>query len=421
MASRVDLLLYGMNYKPELTGVGRYSGELAEGLARRGVVVEVVTTAPHYPGWFTRAPYRAWRYTQETIAGVAIRRCPILLYKSGAGFWRLVAPLSFAVASAPVALWRILRGRPRVILCVEPTLFVAPIALLAAAVCGARTILHVQDLEVDAAFAVGHLAKAGLIERIAFTFERIVLRRFDVVVTISLEMAARLVAKGVKPKQLEIIRNWVDASRIHPLGRPSNYREELGIGEHDFVVLYSGQIGPKQAIHVVFEAAERLAKTCNIVFVVAGEGPIKAAMVETYGHLSNVRILGLQPEEMLNEFLNLADCHILPQDPSIKDLVLPSKLGGMLASGKPVLVVADDDSELAKFLGDTCIRLPTDRVQDLAELVASIVRDRPNPNDLATAGRLQLVETMTLELAMSQFLALLSADLEPRTSVTPAR
>jgi Glycosyl transferase 4-like domain len=112
------------------------------------------------------------------------------------GVWRALAPLTFALTSAPTAVWRIFTTRPDVVLCVEPTLFSAPAALLAAKIVGAKTVLHVQDLEIDAAFAVGHL-RGGILRKIAKLFEGAVLRSFDRVVTISNRMRDSLESKGV--------------------------------------------------------------------------------------------------------------------------------------------------------------------------------------------------------------------------------
>lgn len=347
---RKHLLVYCMNYAPEITGVGRYTGELSVAMAARGFRVDVVTTPPHYPGWFARTPYSPWRYRAERQDGVQVTRCPILLHKAGAGIWRLMAPLSFALSSLPVFLLRALIDRPRVILCVEPTLCVAPAAILAARLLRAKLVLHVQDLEVDAAFAVGHLPSRGALPAIAHFFERVLLKRFDEVVTISDQMAAKLREKGVADSQLRVIRNWVDTTHIFPLQGENTYRAVLGIEHSDFVVQYAGQIGPKQALHVVLEAAERLEHEPGFEFVIAGEGPLKSKLAQRYSGLRNVRFLGLQPEANLNEFLNLADCHVLPQDPAVSELVLPSKLGGMLASGKRIIAMAYSGSEIARFL-----------------------------------------------------------------------
>ena len=123
--SRVKILIHGMNFSPEPLGIGRYTGELAAYLAEQGEAVEVITSLPHYPGWRVRSPYRAGRYVVEERDGVKVIHCPLLLHSSGSGIWRLIAPLTFAIAAAPVVIWRILYSRPHIVICVEPTLFSA--------------------------------------------------------------------------------------------------------------------------------------------------------------------------------------------------------------------------------------------------------------------------------------------------------
>lgn len=354
VAKRV--LIYGINYAPEPTGVGRYTGEIGSYLAQQGLEVEVVAAVPHYPGWAVRGGYRN-RFSVERLGGARVTRCPLLLTTEMRGLWRVLAPLTFALTSAPIAIWLILTTRPDIVLCIEPTLFSAPAALLAAKIVGAKTVLHVQDLEIDAAFAVGHL-RGGVLQKIANVFECAVLRVFDQVVTISNRMQDNLKTKGVLLQRLNLVRNWIDLGKIKPLNRASSYRKDLGLPDGMFVALYAGNIGVKQALPLVLEAAEHLAAESNLMFVIAGDGPEKKKLVTRYGHLSNVRFLPVQPEERLCELLNLADVHLLPQARGAVDLVLPSKLGGMLASGKPCIVMADPGTELYEFLGDGAIILP---------------------------------------------------------------
>lgn len=188
--SKPNVLIYTMNYAPEKTGAGRVTGEIGPHLVSNGFEVGVITAPPHYPGWRVAEPYRSWRYAREICDGVKIRRCPIVLSANMHGIRRLIAPLSFALTSAPVALWKVVKDRPKVVLCIEPTLFVAPIALLAR-FAGAQVLLHVQDLEADAAFAVGHL-KGALLKKIILRIESWLLRRFSGVITISGRMREQL-------------------------------------------------------------------------------------------------------------------------------------------------------------------------------------------------------------------------------------
>ena len=379
------IFIYAMNYAPEVAGVGRYTGEIGDHLAAMGHEVSVLTTPPHYPGWKVLPPYRNGRYGRETRGGAEIVRCPLALRERMGGVWRLIAPLSFAVASAPLALWRALRHRPDTVLCIEPTLMVAPVAILAARLIGARTVLHVQDLEVDAGFAVGHLAKRAWLERLAHACEKRLLRRFDRLITISGRMAERLVEKGVAADRIAIVRNWVDLDLVKPLEGVSPYRKELGIAETDFVVLYSGNIGAKQGFDDLIDAASRLLRRADIKFLIAGEGPAKKALAARAANLPNVRFLPFQPYARLSEFLGLADVHVLPQSADAADLVLPSKLGGMLASGRRVIVTAAPGTELATFVEGAAILVPP---ADAAALAEAIERAADaGPEDPAAARR----------------------------------
>jgi colanic acid biosynthesis glycosyl transferase WcaI len=389
------VLIYAMNYAPELIGCGRYTGEIGDFLVSRGTPVTVVTTPPHYPGWATRDGY-ANRYAKETINGATVIRCPLGLSRNMKGFGRIWAPLSFALSSMPVVIWRILKDRPTHVFCIEPTLMGAPAAILAARCVGARTILHVQDLEIDAAFAVGHV-KNGAVKTAAFGFEKIVLRMFDNVVTISHKMAEKLTEKGVRPDKLRLIRNWVDTSRIFPQKGRNRFREELGFTADDFVALYAGNIGVKQALNLVMDAAEQLAGT-KIRFVIAGDGPEKASLVAR--NAKNVTFLPLQPENRLNDLLNLADVHVLPQLESAADLVLPSKLGGILASGKALVAMADLDTELAVFLDNDAVLVPAGDVAKMAEALRGLANshDPQNPAIRTSKALLQLDRNRAMKL-----------------------
>ncbi|MGO9392111.1 WcaI family glycosyltransferase, partial [Rhodoblastus sp.] len=265
----IHLLIQAINYVPEPIGCAKYTSELAEYMAKRGYVVEVISAVPHYPGWQVRPPFRAWRYAIETLNDVRVTHCPIIVKRNSGGAWRMIAPLSFALSAAPILLWRMLRFRPNVVLCVEPTLLASPVPVLLAKLIGARTFLHVQDLEVDAAFRVGHL-KGRWLRKVGEVFERFLLRRFDRIITISGKMRSALIQKGVDSEDVEVIRNWLDIRAISPTHYEGQnpYRRQLEIDDRTFVVLYSGHIGAKQALHVLLDAARLLQDDGNILFIV---------------------------------------------------------------------------------------------------------------------------------------------------------
>ena len=290
-------------------------------------------------------------------------------------------------------------------ICIEPTLMVAPIALFAARLAGSRTVLHVQDLEVDACFAVTQLGQAAWLKRFAFACERALLRRFDRLITISAKMAERLVAKGVEADRVAILRNWVDLDHIKPLAGASRYRTELGFAESEFIALYSGNLGAKQGLCDVVDAARRLFQRADIQFVIAGEGPAKAELEARAHDLPNVRFLPLQPYERLSEFLGLADLHILPQAAGAADLVLPSKLGGMLASGRRIVVTAPPDTELAEFVAGAAIVTPPHDPVALAAAIECAADDKRD-DSAGAAARRALAGALGKDEAMANFVAL---------------
>lgn len=395
------VLIYGINYAPEIAGVGRYSGEIGAHFAAEGHQVTVVTAPPHYPGWAAKPGYSNTRWAREQLDGAEVHRCPLYLNTDMRGFRRLLAPLSFALSSAAVAITQTLRRRPEVIMAVEPTLFVAPVALMAAKLVKAQTVLHVQDLEIDAAFAVGHLGKGGFLAKAAAAFERQVVRRFDRVITISNRMAEKIAEKGVDPARIEIVRNWVDVDVIRPMPVSQGYRAELGLKPDDFVVLYSGNIGAKQGVRILIDAARALKDQPNIVFVIAGQGPMRPECEQAATELPNIRVLDFQPESRFGEFLSIADVHALPQERDAADLLLPSKLGGMLASGRRIIVTADAGTELATFLGNCCAFTPPGDAQAFAEAVRQAHAEAPSPK--TERERLDRAASLSKSTVIHQF------------------
>jgi colanic acid biosynthesis glycosyl transferase WcaI len=188
------------------------------------------------------------------------------------------------------------------------------------------------------------------VRNLALTLERWLLRKFDRVSAISGQMVERLRMKGVDSSRCVHFPNWVDTSAVYPLSNPSSFRRELGIAKDDVVALYSGSMGKKQGLDLLVDAARRLSHCSNLRFVFCGEGSYRRAFAEKSQGLQNVILLPFQPSERLNDLLNLADIHLLPQRADAAGLVMPSKLTGMLASGRPVLATAHHGTQLASAI-----------------------------------------------------------------------
>jgi colanic acid biosynthesis glycosyl transferase WcaI len=385
------ILVYGINYAPELTGIGKYTGEMCEWLANRGHEVKVICAPPYYPAWKVADGYSPARYTREHLNGVAVLRCPLWVPARQSGVRRILHLLSFAISTFPVVVATALTWRPHVVFVLEPPFFCAPPALLAARLTGARAWLHIQDLEIDAAFALC-LIRSRLLKRVLGSMERIIMGMFDQVSTISCSMLDNIRRKGVGSNFSRLFPNWVDSGAIFPLQGGTRLREEWGIARDSIVVLYSGNMGEKQGLEIVVECARILASEKRILFVLSGDGAARQRLESSAAGLDNVRFTPLQPANRLNDLLNLADIHILPQRPDGASLVMPSKLLGMLASGRPVVATAAPDSELARVVDKCGMVVPPGEAMAMARALGTLAHDFDQRSKLGAAARALCVE-----------------------------
>ena len=156
----MKILVYGINYAPELTGIGKYSGEMVAWMAQQGHEVRVITAPPYYPEWAVAKPYSRWRYRRE-VGAATVWRCPLYVPKQPSTVKRLIHLTSFAVSSFfPLLAQR--SWKPDCIIGVVPTLFCTPGMRLLAKFTGARTLLHIQDYEVDAMLGLGTVSYTHL-------------------------------------------------------------------------------------------------------------------------------------------------------------------------------------------------------------------------------------------------------------------
>jgi colanic acid biosynthesis glycosyl transferase WcaI len=381
----MKILLYSANFAPEPVGIGKYSGEMAAWLVEHGHSVRVVAAPPYYPNWEVNPNFARPRFRRDQWRGVDVWRAPIWVPKSPTGLTRVLHLLSFAISSFPVMLRQIF-WRPDLVVTVAPALLCAPAGLLVAQLCGAKSWLHLQDFEVDVAVRTG-LLKGKLLQRIVLRMERWILRRFDNVSSISNRMVERLIAKGVKREQTRYFPNWVDIAHIKPSIAKGVYRAELGIPDDAIVILSSGTLGGKQGLMAIPKVAILLAARKDILFVICGDGVMKPALQEAGGHLPNVLFIPLQPFALLGELLCMADIHLLTQSPHAADLVLPSKLSGMLASARPVIATCHLGTELESVVSKCGQVVAPGDIAALANAVCKLADEPLTRTELGRRGR----------------------------------
>ncbi len=345
----MKVLIYGINYAPELTGIGKYTGEMAQWLAAAGVQVKVVTAPPYYPDWKVADGFSSVTYQKEVVDGVEIIRCPLYVPKTPSTGTRLLHLLSFAFTSFWALLTQV-TWRADTIVVIEPSLFCAPGALLLSVLSGSKTVLHIQDYEMDAMFGLG-MMRSVYIAKLAFAFEQWLMGRFDWVSSISYSKLNREIEKGVKANKTLFFPNWVDTEFIRPDVSGISYRETWGFSEQHKLVLYSGNIGKKQGLEIVLDVAQLFQRDVvgnSLQFLIVGEGTHRAELerLAKQKNLNNLHFKNLVPYEDLPKLMAMADIHLVVQKKGAADAVLPSKLTSILSVGGHSLVTAKKDTEL---------------------------------------------------------------------------
>jgi colanic acid biosynthesis glycosyl transferase WcaI len=406
----MKILVYSANFAPEPTGIGKYSGEMAVWLARQGHEVRAVCAPPYYPKWEVDEAYRGNWFKREDYNGVDVWRAPLWVPRKPSGLTRVLHLLSFAVSSFPTMLRQIF-WRPGLVIIVAPAMVCAPAALVVGRLSGAKVWLHLQDFEVDIAFNM-KLLRGDWLHRVFLRMERWLLRRFDNVSSISGKMVDRLLQKGVSPNKVSFLPNWVDTGHIQPSKElaPQRYRTALAIAPGAIVVLFSGTLGGKQGLMLIPEAARLLKDRTDIVFVICGEGVMKAQLEAACSDLPNTRFMPLQPVERVGELLCTADIHVLPQSADAQDLVLPSKLSGMLASGRPVVATCRADTELSMVVSNCGIVVEPEDTQAFAAAVCQLADDAPLRHKLGRAARSNAETNYERDAILERFFGRLDQD-----------
>lgn len=370
----LKILIHGINFAPELTGIGRYTGDMAAWLAEQGHTVRVVTSYPYYPHWRLAPGYPVWRWSRERLScGVEVLRCPLWVPAQPRGWTRILHLASFAFSSGPLIVASALTFRPHLVFTVEPTSVATPWALLAARLTGARAWLHVQDIELGAAERLGLLGRDHWVAKLAVKVYRRLLRGFDYVTTLSERMRAKLAECGRPASAIELFPNWVDTEKTRPVDAAA-MRAELGLLSHQVCVLYAGNLGQKQGIESLLDTAALCGDEPDIRFVICGAGALRSSLEDNLRDHPNVQLLDPLPDERFIELLSAADIHVLPQRRGITHYVMPSKLAAMMASGRAIIAQADESCAVRDILDGRAVLVPPEATADLAQAIRDLAR-----------------------------------------------
>ncbi|MCW3467880.1 WcaI family glycosyltransferase [Chitinophaga nivalis] len=406
---RPRILLISCNYAPEPNGTGKYNGEMINWLAANGYDCTVITTCPYYPEWKVQPPYdkNKYRYRKEAAGDhVTIYRCPQYVPTKPSGKMRMLQDFSFTLSAGWKLIQLLTRSRFDIVITVVPSFHLGLLAVLYKKLRHARFLYHIQDMQIEAARDLQMIRSRWLLSRL-FRIEQYIFRQADTITSISDGMIRKIQQKAGKPIQL--LPNWVDIQRYHPLDDRDTLKKAYGFHTTDKVVLYSGAIGEKQGLEAILHAARALREQAQLKFLICGSGPYQArlhALAHSW-QLNNISFLPLQPAAHFNRFLNMADVHLVIQKGHAADLVMPSKLTTIMAVGGLALITANEGTSLHTLVQQHEIGMLV-KADDQQQLNEGILRAvHTPPPHIARNARRYAENHLSVEKIMSDFTSLI--------------
>jgi colanic acid biosynthesis glycosyl transferase WcaI len=408
-SSRPVLLVFNQYYAPGYESTAHLLTELCEALADDFDVTVVTGTVELAP-----KPERTTRNRVGVIrvGSTAYDRSRLLL-----------RGLNYVSFFALGLLAGLRHRKPDLVLCLSDPPFVSVVGVAVARRHRVPLVVVTQDVFPEIAVALGRLDNrvlVGVLGRLV----RFGLSNADRVVAIGHHMRRRLTAKGVRDDAIAVIPNWTDTDALSPKPRDNEWAREQGLVDR-FVVMHSGNLGYAQDLPTLIRAATFLRDLDDLDIVIVGSGAQGAVLVELERSLEvpAVRFLPYQPRERLSESLSAADVHVVGLAPGLAGYVVPSRLYGILAVGRPVIVHADEESETAEIVRATgCgIVVPPSSPEALSRAIRDAYEGKLDLEAMAAAGRAYAESEANRDVAIARYRTLLRGLIAPTPAAPPRR
>ncbi len=331
---RQRVLVLNQYYWPGVEATANLLTELCEALAADYDVTVIAGAAPEAPA-------------RQERNGVQIVRVRSTTYERSRLSRRALNYLTYVFG----VMWKgMFARRPDLVVCMTDPPFIGAMARVIAARFRAPLLVIAQDVFPEIAVKLGRLRNPVVVRSLRLLVDSS-LRSADRVVAIGDTMKRRLEEKGVQAERIRVIPNWVDVTRVRPAARDNPWAREHRLTER-FVVMHSGNVGHAQDLDTLIRACTFLRDLDNLAVRIIGGGARREELVQLARRLSaeKVRFMAWQPYELRSLSISTADIHVVGLARGLAGYVVPSRLYGVLATGRPVIAAAEAESETAQLV-----------------------------------------------------------------------
>ena len=402
--TRPAVLFLNRSYWPDVEATGQLLTALCEKLAGSWDV-RVLAGQPNAVSARSNQDINDWK-SQSVRHGVQIHRVPHLTLPKRRMIFKALNYSSFLRASRRVL--RTIEAPDVVVFETDPFLLPFEARRLQRRT-GCRMVGYLQDIYPDVAVALKKIPNNWAVRRMRKAMFS-VYQQCDRMVVLSHDMKLLLVEGGVGPDRIDVVPNWADTSCVVPIDSENQFRRRHALDDR-FLVMYSGNLGLTQRLEQFVEAARLLSDDAQICFAFVGQGSQRTPLenLVTQLGLTNVRFFDYQPQEELADSLSAADLHLVPLTRELSQCLMPSKLYGILAAGRPYLTNAVPESELHQLTVSHNVGVVV-RPNSPAAIADAIREARASPESLRqmrqNARRLAVSE-YTLEHSVKKFATVL--------------
>ncbi len=384
--SKGNILFIGINFFPEPTGIGKYSGEMVAWLAESEIKVEVITGFPYYPNWQLANKFNWYKTDLVFESKVKVHRCPLYVPKKPTGIKRIFQELTFLMSSLPKVIYLSILLKPKYILTIAPPFHLGLLGLLARKISGGKLLYHIQDLQIEAASSLNLIKHKKIIDSL-LSIEKYILKKSDFISSIHPKMIEEVNKKT--SSTIHLLPNWSDLKVMYPIMDKNKLRIQFNLPLDKKIFMYSGSIGEKQGLEMLINIAKQFTHDEDFLFIIAGNGPYYDLLKNVIHkeNLTNIVIRNLVPTKELNNWLNLADFHLIFQRNETNNYLFPSKIVSILSVGGICVAFVPELNEVGQLLTQNEIGYVISEVDPINIKMKLIEISQKNANRLKSKSR----------------------------------